>query len=204
MKALTKDIVLEFCAQCNWAHYCWQFHRGLFQGKQLGKHLQHTATDHALGRLSKMTQEYGLLQMIKLHDPAVAGSSLTLGIDYMVKYGGWSPRTRSNLERLQQSLNAFIEPPGKTRREALRAARNKAICHNDLAALVDGGKLGAFRDEEVVRYFEQLQRFVNIAWREVAGEPFRFDKIGRTEGGALMAAIRSARIVRPAREPRRR
>lgn len=204
MKALTEEVALEFCAQCNWAHYCWQFHRGLFHSKQRVKELELTAAGNALGRLSKMTQGYALLELIKLHDSAVSGSSITLGIDYVVKYGGWSPRTRTRLEKLQQTLNAFVEPPGRTKRDALRTARNKAICHNDLAALVDGVRLGVIPEGGDVAYFRQLQKFVNIVWRGLKGEQFLFDKLGRTEASALLAAVRSSRTRRPARTPRSR
>src|SRR5690349_13077135 len=109
MKGLSERVAFEFCTACNWAHYVWQFHREMFHGKKR-EDLRGTAAYDALARLSVMTKEYGHLQMLKLHDQACAGGSVSLGIDYIVKYGGWPTETRARLEELQRKMSEFVDP----------------------------------------------------------------------------------------------
>ena len=183
MATLPKEVAREFCTACNWAFYCCTYHRALFHSNPREEELAHTAAGHALGRLSLITHEYGLLQILKLHDKPKLGKSTNLGIAYVIERGGWSASTRSKLESLQKQLNAF----GK---DVLGAARNKAICHNDLDAILAGDPFGGFPDGDDLKYFEALQAFVNIVWLEIANADFPFDEAGRPAGRALVDAIR--------------
>lgn len=184
MTTLPEDLAREFCHLCNWAYYCWQFHRAAFMENPREDELAPTVVGHALGRLSLMTQEYGLLQIIKLHDPPTTGKATNLGIAYVVENGGWSKKVHTELQKLQRDLDTLG-------RDILHTARNKAICHNDLAAIVSRATFGAFRDGDDEKYFSALQAFVNIVFREVTGEDYPFDRLGKPAGVELTAAIRS-------------
>ena len=83
-----------------------------------------------LERLSIISQEYALLQLRKLHDKAVMNGNITLGIDYVLTYGGWSDSVRPRLEVLEKELGKFAKK--------LLDARNKILSHNDLATIVAG------------------------------------------------------------------
>jgi hypothetical protein len=70
MTQISGDIAGTFLELCNWAYECWITHKRLFDEndrteRTIGKAKCFTA------RLSTVTQEYVLLQICKLHDPAI-------------------------------------------------------------------------------------------------------------------------------------
>jgi len=118
-------------------------------------------------RLSAISHEYSLLQIVKLHDPAVMSGNITLGIDYMFTYGNWSDSVRPRLATLKKKLDHFAN-------SKLRGVRNKVLSHNDLATILDEATLGEFAEGADKEYFEALQKFVNIIHDEVIGGPYPF------------------------------
>lgn len=118
-------------------------------------------------RLSAISHEYSLLQIVKLHDPAVMSGNITLGIDYMFAYGSWSDSVRPRLTALKKQLDNFAN-------SKLRGVRNKVLSHNDLATILDEARLGEFAEGAEKQYFEALQEFVNIVHEEVIGGPYPF------------------------------
>ena len=62
--------------------------------------LEKSWTVDAWARLSFISQEYALLQIVELHDQAVVSGKITLGIDYIVTYGGWSDSMRAHPKSL--------------------------------------------------------------------------------------------------------
>jgi hypothetical protein len=119
-----------------------------------------------LNRLYSISQEYTLLQIIKLHDKADMHGNHTLGIDYVLKYGNWSDSARLDLKKLAKQLNDFAEQ--------LKGVRNKILSHNDLDTILAGATLGGFAKGDDVKYFETLQEFVNIVRDQVVGGPCPF------------------------------
>src|ERR1035441_3285595 len=154
MHALSDSIVLEFCELCDWAHQVWLNHRELFDNNQRATELMKSFAREELVRLSIISHEYSLLQIVKLHDRAVMNGNITLGIDYMLTYGGWSDSVRSRLEELAKELSGLAR--------YLLGARNKILSHNDLATIVAGAALGDFPDGDDEKYFKALQEFVDI------------------------------------------
>ena len=123
-----------------------------------------------------------MLQIVKLHERAVVSGNVTLGIDYIITYGGWSNTVRTHLETLAEKLNRFSSQ--------LRAARNKILSHNDLATIVSGATLGRFADGADEEYFNVLQEFVNTVHVEVVGGPWPFNDLVKNDVYALMVTIK--------------
>jgi len=92
-----------------------------------------------------------------------------------------------------------VHPQGKdAQKDAIRAARNKILCHRDLAVLLDGAPLGAFDLEEVATYFDRLEQFADLVRREVCGKGFEFARgCGESDVDALIAAIGPADRIPP-------
>ena len=166
MHALSASVVNEFCNLCNRAHELWLNHLELFDNSPRNTELMKSIASCELKRLSVISQEYSLLQVIKLHDKAVMNGNITLGIDYVLKYGGWSDSVLSRLEALEKELNDFADK--------LRGVRNKILSHYDLATILAGAPLGGFAMGEDVKYFKDLQEFVNIVHDQVVGGPYPF------------------------------
>lgn len=182
MRALSESVVLEFCKLSGWAYEAWLNHRELFDQNPRAAELQKSWAGEALGRLSIISQEYALLQVVKLHDRAVVSGNVTLGIDYIITYGGWPESVRAQLDALARKMNVFVSQ--------LRDARNKSLSHNDLATIVAGASLGAFTNGEDDEYFKVLQEFVNIVHEQIVGSPWPFNELVKNDVAAFLATIK--------------
>lgn len=163
MSALSSTMTLEFCKCCQWAHTVWIIHRTFEDNldEALGKH---SRCPYVLSDLSIVFQEYVLLQIVKLHDPAVQSGENNLTIEYVIKFGGWDKNTLSQLEKLEKKLAEL--------KDKIIGARNKIICHNDLETILNVKLLGQFPKNEDIEYFNALQEFVNIIHEKVNGGPY--------------------------------
>ena len=179
----TARTIKAFCGLCNDAYVAWRLHKGVFNGN-----LRTTKCDEFMRRLSSVTQEYALHQIVKLHDPAVQSGGINLTIDYVVDYGGWDTKTLRQLERIRARLNRL---PAQ-----LKKARNKILSHNDLKAILDGTDLGAFDKGLDDRYFRDLQSFVNIAHDRASSGPYPFDDLVNVDVREFLGVIRSSRRTR--------
>ena len=182
MHALSATVVEEFCNLCNRVHELWLNHLELFDNNPRNTELMKSIASCELKRLSVISQEYSLFQIIKLHDKAVMNGNITLGIDYVLTYGGWSNSVRPRLESLAKELDGFASQ--------LRGLRNKMLSHYDLATILAGATLGAFADGEDEKYFEALREFVNIVYGEVIGGPYPFNNLVKNDVAAFLATIK--------------
>jgi hypothetical protein len=180
--ALSKSVVEEFCKLCDWAHEVWLNHLELFDKNQRAAELLNSFAGEEWARLSIISQEYSLLQIVKLHDKAVINGNVTLGIDYVLTYGDWSDPIRRRLEELAKELNCFADQ--------LLRARNKILSHNDLATIIAGATLGEFADGAEAIYFKALHEFANTLYDQVAGEPWPFNDLVKNDVAAFLAAIK--------------
>ncbi len=173
MPALSAQLTTEFCKLCDWAFQCWLNHRHLFDENPRADELRQSKAGYAFDRLSIISQEYSLLQVTKLHDKAVVAGNVTLGIEYVTKYGGWDPAVQAKLKGLADRLNDFAKN--------LRAVRNCLLSHNDLAAVLSGAPLGSFTKGEDNNYFTTLQEFVDVVHDQVIGGPYPFNNLVKTD-----------------------
>src|SRR5271154_1203190 len=127
MTAHSEIVVDKFCERCQWAYESWSTRRVLFDDKPRSAKLRISKSGKALYRISEIMQDYWILQVSKLHDPASQQGQINLGIDYMIRFGGWDITTKSKLESLQTQLNELAAK--------IRPARNKILSHNDLEAI---------------------------------------------------------------------
>ena len=182
MHVLSASVIVEFCKLCDWAHQVWLNHRELFDNNQRATELMKSFAREELVRLSIISHEYSLLQIVKLHDRAVMNGNITLGIDYMLTYGGWSDSVRSRLEDLAKELNGFAAQ--------LRDVRNKSLSHNDLATIVARATLGEFAKGADEKYFKALKEFVQTVHEEVIGGPWAFNDLVINDVAAFLATIK--------------
>jgi hypothetical protein len=182
MPALSSHVVVEFCKLCDWAFQVWLNHRELFDDNPRSVELQKSMGGDALARLNTISHEYTLLQIAKLHDRAVVAGEVTLGVEYVLKYGGWDQPTQATLDNLAAKLDNFAKD--------LRTVRNRVLSHNDLAAVLSGASLGDFKKDEDIQYFAVLQQFVDLVHSSVVGGPYPFDDLVKNDVVALMAMIK--------------
>jgi len=183
MHALSADVVVEFCKRCDWAHEVWLNHLELFDNNPRNTELCNSSAGEEWKRLSIISQEYGLLQIVKLHDNAVMKGNDTLGINYVLTYSGWSDSVRPRLEALAKELDDFAI-------NKLRVVRNKILSHSDLATIMAGAPLGAFDKGADEKYFNDLQEFVNTVHEQVIGGPWPFNYLVKNDVVAFLATIK--------------
>lgn len=184
MNPVSADVAKKFCELCNWAYECWLTHKRLFdendrKGTTIGKASYFTA------RLSIITQEYVLLQICKLHDPAIQGSSLNVTIDYIVRFGDWgaaAARVRNIALRLATLFSK------------LKTARNKVVAHNDLEAFMDEAALGAFPDGLDDEYFSALLEFVNEVSNKWLHGPYVFNDLAGADTDELLDLLENGAL----------
>ena len=182
MPALSASVVLEFCDLCQWTYEVWLNHLELFDNNPRLTGPRNSYAKKELSRLSIISQEYGLLQIVKLHDPAVMNGHVTFGIDYMLTYGGWSDSVRLRLQALKKQLDDFASQ--------LRGVRNKVLSHHDLDTILAGAPLGKFAEGDDERYFKALQEFVNTVHDEVLGGPWPFCNLVKNDAAAFLVRIK--------------
>lgn len=182
MPQLSSTVVEEFCKLCDWAREVWLNHLELFDNNQRAAELTNSFAGEEFARLSIISHEYSLLQIVKLHDKAIVNGFATLGIDYVLTYGDWSDSIRDRLQRLANELNGFASQ--------LRDARNKSLSHNDLATIEAGAALGAFDNGADEKYFETLEEFVNTVYGQVVGGPWAFNDLVKGDVAAFLATIK--------------
>lgn len=168
MSALSSEIVIKFRDLCVGLHETWLLRKYLFDKNPDLSILQQPCNEHFFCRLHTILQEYWLIQLAKLHDPAVQNNRVNLTLDYIIEYGNWDAETLRELKQLQKTMTALNQP--------IRTARNKILCDNDLAFILDGGVLGEFPKGDDIKYFDALS-FVNIVCQKVMQESFQFDKL---------------------------
>ncbi|SPF44044.1 hypothetical protein SBDP1_480027 [Syntrophobacter sp. SbD1] len=173
MNVISKEVADTFCKLCKWTYVAWITHKSLFDKNTnpegtIGKIPYFTET------LSKITQEYCLLQICKLHDPAKQRGSTNLTIDYMVRFGDWGSQAKG-IKAIQKRLSALWD---QLKRDCVR---NKILTHNDLQTSVNNSPLGAFPEGFDDQYFQALQDFVNAVYDKWLGGPCPFDDLAESD-----------------------
>lgn len=182
MNALSPVVASKFCELCERAYAVWRIHRVLFDENPNWNAIGNSPAGPGMIHISEVSQEYMLLQIRKLHDPAVQREHATLGIDYIMRFGGWDAPMLARLKALKSDLDKFSLQ--------LRDVRNRILCHNDLEVHLKGETLGDFPLGEDIRYFEKLQEFVNIVHESAFGSPSPFSDNPDKKAAALLAALK--------------
>jgi hypothetical protein len=167
MNPISPDVAKQFCELCNWAYECWVTHKRLFD--------ENTRTETTIAkaryftaRLSVITQEYSLLQICKLHDPAIQKGAINITIDYVVRFGDWGLAAERINDMVLRLTGLF---------EKLKSARNKVLAHNDLEAILGATSLGAFPDGLDDKYFSALQELANAVHEKWLDGPYPFNDL---------------------------
>jgi AbiU2 len=182
MNPISGDVAKKFCELCNWAYECWLTHKRLFD--------ENDRTETTIGkaryfseRLSTITQEYVLLQICKLHDPAIQGSSFNITIDYIVRFGDWEADAE-RIQRIGFRLTTLFEK--------IKSARNKVLAHNDLKALMDSAALGDFPKGLDDEYFSALQELVNEVHGKWFDGPYPFNDLAGADVDEFLHTLERA------------
>ena len=172
-EALTHEqkvaIINSFCNLCVEVRISCLTHRILFDDNPNAEQLKKSRLNNFLSHLSTITHEYSLQSVIKLHDPAKDNQgNKNLTFTYILECMGLEESVLTKLRPIYEQMNKLAE--------AIKPARYKLICHNDLDTILQAeGGLGGFEEDADIAYFTNMQEFVNIVHDHIIGGIFPLD-----------------------------
>lgn len=177
------QILNKFLELCQAAYDAWRIHLVLFSGENPRKaELLKSVARESLIHLSGITREHLLLQIAKLHDPAIQLGRNNLAVAYIVGLGGWDAATLQKLKDLESKLDGFAK-------NRLKDARNRLLSHSDLETILNERILGEFPAGEDVQYFKDLQEFLDVAFKTVCEDPMKFTNYAGEDAAKLASSI---------------
>lgn len=187
MNPISPNVAKQFCELCNWAYECWVTHKRLFDEN---KRTETTIArvKYFTARLSVITQEYALLQICKLHDPAIQRDAVNITIDYIVRFGDWG-QDADRINSYVQHLTSLFEK--------LKTARNKVLAHNDLEAFMQSTTQGAFPAGLDDEYFAALQELVNAVHEKWLDGIYPFNDLAGADVEEFLHVLEKAEQIVP-------
>lgn len=185
MNPISPDVAKQFCELCNWAYECWVTHKRLFD-ENAKTETTIARAKYFTSRLSVITQEYSLLQICKLHDPAIQKSAVNITIDYIVRFGDWGADANEINQRALRLAALF---------DKLKSARNKVLAHNDLEAIMGAAALGEFPEGLDDEYFVVLQELVNTVHEKWLGGPYPFNDLAGADVEEFLHVLEKAEQI---------
>jgi AbiU2 len=189
---MTEDIEI-FANYCVFTRSIYLHARDLFETSSAeDKALMGTTASTFFGDLSRVLNEYIILQVCKITDVARDNrNNDNYTIAFLLEHYDFSsdPPILKRLTELHASMQEF--------RQKILPARHKLIAHLDRAAILAARPLGAATDDEWNQFWLDLQEFIYIVHRKVTGSSFYLNGVaGRSDAGDLLKALR-----RPIRYP---
>ena len=179
MNQISKKTALKFCELCNWTYETFVTHNFLFDKNQT-EEFNIRKFPYFFSRLSIITQEYCLLQIGKLHDPAKQRGSENLTIGYIVQFGDWGEKM-GKIKRIEARLQKLGDH--------LKPARNKILAHSDLSTLLTNATLSQFPRGLADEYIVALQDLVNEVHKKWIGGPYPFNDLAIVDVEEFLAGL---------------
>ena len=178
-----QEIIIKFCKLCSWTYEVWSTQRTIFDDNADLKSFEKLKCVDFLRRFNIILQEYTLLQIVKLHDPANQGINKNLSLDYIVNNIDWDQGAKSNLEKLKNRLDELLG-------NCLAVARRKSLCHNDFGITINNTTCGEFAKDVDMEYFEKLQEFIDIAHDKIVGGPYPFNDLAKSDTNVFISCLK--------------
>ncbi len=164
----SEKIIKEFFGLCDWLLQTYEVRKYLFDDNPDECLLKEARHKSFFYRISIVFQESWMLQLVKLHDPAVQGGNANLSLQYIIEYGDWEPDFKQELVELKKAMDMLYL--------SIKEARNKLLSHNDYKTIIGQDvNLGEFNEGEDIKYFNALKEFCEKVSQEVLGLPFVYD-----------------------------
>lgn len=170
--ALDPYLLREFGARCQIAFDLCVLHKEMFDRNTQDGHMKNEPFYSIFGCINNATLEHSLLQIVKLHDPIsskVRGNiKSNLGIAYVLEQGEWTQEVYDELASYRNDMNKLYQ--------CIKNARDWAFCHNDVASILAKETLGAFEKDADEPYFEAMEKFLRLAYKQLLHEEFSFQR----------------------------
>jgi AbiU2 len=183
-----EDIVV-FANHCAFMWSVYQHGRMLFERSTEGdKNRMAKVALTFFGDINRILIEYLILQVCKVTDPAEDfRKNDNLTIAFLLRHYDFSaePAVGQRLFQLSDKLQNF--------RKIIEPARNKFISHADRSAILQDLTLGAAPQDAWDQFWQDLDEFVSIIYKEIIGEPFGITSLAMaTDADGLLKALKHA------------
>lgn len=189
MIQLTPELTKDFHSLCEWTHHAWLMHKTIETSPQTDQLMKGRCKEF-LHHLSRITQEYSLQQIAKLHDPALQGSKSNLTLDFVIRFGKWDEATVATLSGLRDEMARLVGNP-------VKGSRNMVLSHNDVETIAKETVHGQFESGADDRYFELLQQFVDIVNDKSFGGPAPFSEFAVSDTQVFLEALVRGGAMKP-------
>jgi len=164
------EVIKRFWEECIWAKSTRNHFLELYECGDKRKELLSEVANTFFSDLNILLQEYIILQICKLTDPAHTGKKISgknnLTTNYIISLD-WPSEVEKSLTHENNKIMLF--------RSKVNDARRKAIAHADLKIYTNEINLGSFEQADEIIFWESLERFINLAHQEVFGESCEID-----------------------------
>jgi hypothetical protein len=185
----TKEDAEAFCGSCVSLRALWQHYRMLFEGSDLKGELLQTTAPVFFGDLNEMFIEQLVQRICRLTDNAQTMRRKNLTIKFLIDHSDFSaaPATLDKLRTLSDAIHRF--------RNRIVEARNRFISHLDLEAVRLDQPLGPTSDTEWLKFWLDLQDFLNLLLQHHGMRHFYLNAVGNmSDADSLVTALRNAKL----------
>lgn len=161
------DELEVFYKICNELFMTWSVYRAMFDDNMEKYLFEECPGLTSLKFMSFCMIESILMSISKLHDPEQMKGGYNLCLDYVINRMPLADETRSRLRELKDEMQLLADK--------LIPARHKVLAHHDLQIALAGVSLGGFDKDSEIKYFSNLQLFVDNAFVELTGRPRPFN-----------------------------
>lgn len=179
--ALSIRIADIFYDVCNDAYICWKIHRILFDDNHDKNKFKRGGAFSCVRWISIYIQGTALSKIAKLHDPCIQNCNINVTAEYIIEYGGWTNAVRKRLSKLNNEMSGLAK--------RIKPARDKVLSHNDLKTRLNKDTVGGFEEDADVKYFKDLQEFVDIIFTELEGKGRPFNTHIATQAEAFRQVL---------------
>jgi hypothetical protein len=158
-----KTVLNEFYKLCVEARCDFDLYRSLFEEDAKQTELCVNYAPYFFNDINRIIIRTLVLHFCKLTDPAGGGSKTNITTNYILQMQSWPADAEERLTEFNASLMRF--------RAKIEPARSKRIAHTDLHSQIEQLEaMGKFNKGEDVQFFQDLQRFFDVAYRHVFNE----------------------------------
>jgi hypothetical protein len=181
-----KNVLNEFYNLCVEAACDFDLYRSMYENDTTATNLCVNYAPYFFNDLNRIIIRMLVLQICRITDPAVSGSSANLTTNYILKTLYWPADVQQRLAHFNDLLMTF--------RSKLEQARSKRIAHTDLHSQLNRlDAMGRFNKGEDAQFFVDLQSFYDVAYFHVFNDtapPIRVG--GSTDTYKVIRAVEKA------------
>ncbi|RCK18713.1 hypothetical protein TH8_21720 [Thalassospira profundimaris] len=159
-----------FRIECIWLKQCHFTFNQMFESDQETAQLLHETAPLFFHDLNHILIEYIFLQVCKITDPAKAGKRSNLTLPFL-------NQQLENQNLLTEEIKRYSDEILRYR-SLVQTARNRLVSHLDMKSVLAAESLGLHSSEDVVCFFECLQKYCDAVGRIVGVGPLDFSHPG--------------------------